>query len=88
MLMRRWCDNTSRPGGLALMGAPGQSKSQVLNRLERIDEANLEKRIPEYRKIIGLRNIIAHGYDIINDEALWDLVVNKVPKLREMAERY
>lgn len=61
---------------------------EALCRLERIDETNLEKRIPEYRKIIGLRNIIAHGYDTIDDEALWDLVVNKVPKLREMAERY
>lgn len=61
---------------------------EALYRMEKVDESNLVIRIPEYRKIIGLRNIIAHGYDVVDDDALWDLVINKVPNLKEMAERY
>ena len=38
---------------------------EVLNRLIRIDEEKLEEVIPEYRSIVGLRNIIAHGYDVV-----------------------
>jgi len=61
---------------------------EALYRLEKVDESNLSGRIPEYRKMIGLRNIIAHGYDVVDDDALWDIVVNKLPKLKELAERY
>ena len=61
---------------------------EALYWLEKIDESNLALRIPEYLKIIGLRNIIAHGYNIVDDSALWDFVVNKVPNLKLLAERY
>ena len=54
---------------------------EALVRLERLDEANLSQRIPEYRKIIGFRNLVAHGYDTIDDAALWDLSINHVPEL-------
>jgi len=39
---------------------------EALSRLSRIDEKKLVEKIPEYRKIIDFRNIIAHGYDIID----------------------
>lgn len=46
----------------------------------------LADRIPEYRKIIDFRNIIAHGYDIIDDAALWDFAVNRVPEFIDKVE--
>ena len=55
---------------------------EALNRLEDMDKAGLEKNLPEYRKIIGLRNILVHGYDIIDNEIIWDLVKNKIPELK------
>ncbi|MEX2605342.1 MAG: HepT-like ribonuclease domain-containing protein [Gracilimonas sp.] len=54
---------------------------EALSRLSRIDAENLEERIPEYRKIIDFRNIISHGYDVIDEMALWDFTQNKVPEL-------
>ena len=54
---------------------------EALVRLERIDRETLAERIPEYRKIIGFRNLVAHGYDTIDDAALWDLAINHVPRL-------
>lgn len=61
---------------------------EALNRLQRIDEDRLDKLIPEYRRIIGFRNIIAHGYDIIDDITLWDLSQNHAKKLLSKIDNY
>lgn len=61
---------------------------EALFRLENIEQEKLEKNIPDYRKIIGFRNVLAHGYDIIDDEAMWDFVENHVPKLLEKVQNY
>lgn len=61
---------------------------EALARLERVDGDALARKIPEYRKIIGFRNLIAHGYDVIDDEALWDFAVRRVPALLAQVERY
>jgi uncharacterized protein with HEPN domain len=61
---------------------------EVLNRLIRIDEEKLEEVIPEYRSIVGLRNIIAHGYDVVDPMVVWDVVINHIPVLSEQIERY
>lgn len=61
---------------------------EALARLERIDLEGLAKKIPEYRRIVRFRNIITHGYDVIDDAALWDFANNRVPELLEKAEKY
>jgi len=33
-----------------------------------------------WRKIVGLRNLLAHGYWVIDAEELWDIARNKVPE--------
>ena len=61
---------------------------EALSRLARIDPEGIENKIPEYRKIIGFRNILAHGYDIIDEASLWDFAQNRVPELLSMVENY
>ena len=46
---------------------------EVLNRLKRVDPGLLT-RISDYGRIIGFRNVLAHGYDIISDDIVWDIV--------------
>jgi uncharacterized protein with HEPN domain len=61
---------------------------EALLRLERIEPEALSQKIPEYRKIIGFRNLVAHGYDIIDDAALWDLAQSHVPALLGKVNNY
>lgn len=47
---------------------------EALNRIKSIDDS-LEK-IREYRSIISFRNILAHGYDIVEDKVVWGIIEN------------
>lgn len=61
----------------------------VLRNLEIIGEAakhvpdKVRDTMPEvpWRKISGLRDIVAHAYFGVDDEIVWDVVRNKVPEL-------
>jgi uncharacterized protein with HEPN domain len=61
---------------------------EALFRLEKVEPDKLADSIPEYRKIIDFRNILAHGYDIIDIAAMWDFVQNRVPELLEKVQNY
>jgi uncharacterized protein with HEPN domain len=41
-------------------------------------EPALELRSPEWRKIVGLRNRLIHGYDSVDDEIIWDIIQSKL----------
>jgi len=63
----------------------------VLRNIEVIGEA--VKQIPpeirnqhpeiDWRRIAGMRDIVAHHYFSIYDEIVWDIVKNKIPVLKE-----
>jgi uncharacterized protein with HEPN domain len=67
----------------------------VVRNLEVIGEAS--KKLPdqvlaempeiEWRKVIGLRDVIAHGYFGLNVDVLWDVVQNRIPALRTAVTR-
>lgn len=44
------------------------------------DEWKQQRPEVPWRKIIGLRNLLAHGYWVIDVEELWDVARNKVPE--------
>jgi uncharacterized protein with HEPN domain len=43
---------------------------------------HIAESISDHRKIRSFRNIIVHGYDVIDDEITWDVLSNKLPTLR------
>ena len=56
----------------------------------------LAKRLPEdfklatseipWKKIIGMRDIAAHGYHVMEDEIIWDVARNSIPLLGKQLE--
>ncbi len=67
----------------------------VIRNLEVLGEA--AKNIPdevrgqypqvEWRKIAGLRDVLAHFYFGLEDETLWDIVRNKIPALKSQLQQ-
>ena len=55
---------------------------EALNSLSRSD-AELASRVPDLRNIVGLRNILIHGYAEVDDARVWDLVSDHLPTLRD-----
>ncbi|MCG2712762.1 MAG: DUF86 domain-containing protein [Candidatus Omnitrophica bacterium] len=54
---------------------------EALYRIRKIDESYLSK-IADAQKIIGFRNVIIHGYDIVDSKIVWDAVKFNLPKLK------
>jgi uncharacterized protein with HEPN domain len=67
----------------------------VMRNLQIIGEAaknvppEIRVRYPEieWRKIAGLRDVLAHAYFTLENETLWDIVQNKVPPLLEHVQQ-
>ena len=53
---------------------------EALSRIRKIDEELLQ-RISEHQRIIGFRNILIHGYDIVDETVVWNAVTNHLPTL-------
>jgi hypothetical protein len=58
---------------------------EALTRLEKLD-ASVASRISDYRKIIGFRNVLIHGYEVIDDAIVWTTVQNHLPILKQQVE--
>ncbi|MFC1512595.1 DUF86 domain-containing protein [bacterium] len=55
---------------------------EALNKIKYIDQEFIES-ITDYRKIIGFRNVIAHGYDVIDTKIIWDATQFNLPNLHK-----
>jgi uncharacterized protein with HEPN domain len=53
---------------------------EALNRLRRDDPAVAE-RVPSVAEIIGFRNVLVHGYDIVDRDAVWTAITVEIPAL-------
>jgi uncharacterized protein with HEPN domain len=53
---------------------------EALNRIKNTDSELLEK-VSEHYRIIGFRNILIHGYDIVDEAIVWNAVTKHLPIL-------
>ncbi len=58
---------------------------EALTRLKRESPEILDT-ITGHEKIIGFRNVLVHGYDIIDDATVWSAVKDSMPTLRREVE--
>lgn len=69
-------------------------KRSFVRSLEIIGEAtknlppSFRKKYPQvdWKKIAGLRDVLIHKYFVINYEAVWDIIKNQIPELKEKIE--
>ena len=55
---------------------------EALNRLAKSDPCVAEQ-ITHTSRIIAFRNILIHGYDLVDHEVVWDVIEAHLPLLRE-----
>jgi uncharacterized protein with HEPN domain len=53
---------------------------EAVGRLAKLDPATAT-RLSEHQQIISFRNILIHGYDLIDDAQVWDVIQRDLPKL-------
>ena len=61
----------------------------------RHDDPEIVDRLSEHERIVGFRNVLVHGYDLVDDGIVWDTIKTKLPLLlsevegllRELGER-
>ena len=46
----------------------------------------LAEQIPGVHRIIGLRNVLIHGYAVVDDSVVYTAATTRVPELRSMIE--
>jgi len=53
---------------------------EALSRLSKI-EADVASRIGDSKRIISFRNLLIHGYALVDDRVVWDVVQKGLPGL-------
>ena len=53
---------------------------EAVRRLRDLDPI-LAARISEHQRIIGFRNVLAHGYDVLDENVVWQVVSEKLSVL-------
>lgn len=58
---------------------------EAMRRLRIADEPMFE-RIRESHRVVGFRNLVTHGYDVLDHSVTWRIITEKLPQLRADAE--
>lgn len=70
-------------------------RSAVERQLEIIGEAlgiaaredgSVGRMIPDLPRIVGLRNRLIHGYDVVDPEIIWDVIQTNIPQLQHQLD--
>jgi uncharacterized protein with HEPN domain len=59
---------------------------EALAQFEKTDPT-IAGRIPNLRSIVGFRNILVHGYAIVDDDIVWRIVQEDLPRLRQAIDQ-
>jgi len=58
---------------------------EALNRLSRVDPDTVSK-INRFQRIISFRNILIHGYDIVENTVVWDVIQQDLTGLHKQVK--
>jgi uncharacterized protein with HEPN domain len=55
---------------------------EALNRLSKT-APDLARQVPHLREIIGFRNVLIHGYAVIDNDRVWQIAETAIPSLHK-----
>ena len=55
---------------------------EALNQLSRVDP-DLAACVPDLAELVGFRNLLIHGYAVVDDAIVWEAVITELPALHE-----
>jgi uncharacterized protein with HEPN domain len=58
---------------------------EAVGRLRR-DDPETADRLSEYERIVGFRNVLVHGYDLVDEGIVWDTIRTNLPLLLSEVE--
>lgn len=65
-----------------------ERKTEIMGEaINRIRKKDPTFEIPNAKEVVGTRNRIIHGYDSVETEFLWGLVIRHIPELKKDIER-
>ena len=65
-----------------------ERKTEIMGEaINRIRKKDPSFEIPNAKEVINTRNRIIHGYDSVETEFLWSLVIRHIPELKKDIER-
>jgi len=59
---------------------------EALGQLARHDP-ELAEQVPDHAQIVAFRNILIHGYAVVDNETVWSVVETELPRLRNVLTR-
>jgi uncharacterized protein with HEPN domain len=59
---------------------------EAMGRLARVDPSTAEL-IPDHPQIVAFRNLLIHGYDLVDHAQVWNVITHDVPALRDLVGR-
>ena len=58
---------------------------EALNRLHQ-SSPEISERIPLWRKVVDFRNLLIHGYAVVESERVWHFAQSRLPELRTVVQ--
>lgn len=59
---------------------------EALNQLSKIDP-DLAAKVPELPRIVAFRNILIHGYAMVDDAIVWQVLTDRLPTLTQVLQK-
>jgi uncharacterized protein with HEPN domain len=83
---RTWQDYESDPMLRSAVEWQFQIIGDALNKLSRLDPA-IAAEISDLPRIIAFRNVLVHGYAVIDEELVWEVSTRRAPDLAAQLRR-
>jgi|SRR5690625_1061698 len=83
---RSWDDYRADPMLRSAVERQIQIVGEALNRVSHLD-AEAAALIPDLRRIVAFRNVLVHGYAVVDDAIVWDVATTRIEPLIETLNR-